>query len=88
MKPSISARIFPFAVVFLIGLLTSTPAATLTDARITEFLASNDEGIEDVDGDPSDWIEIWNSSGSSGDLGGWYLTDDPENLSKWPLPAV
>lgn len=63
-------------------------AATLTDAKISEFLADNDDGISDEDGDREDWIEIWNTSGVAGDLGGWYLTDDPENLTKWELPAV
>ncbi len=71
----------------LIG-LTVLRAATLTDARITEFLASNQDGIQDEDGDRSDWIEIWNSSGVGGDLGGWYLTDDPAILTKWTLPAA
>jgi len=68
--------------------LPSLSAATLTDARITEFLASNQDGIQDEDGDRSDWIEIWNSSGVGGDLGGWYLTDDPAMLTKWTLPAA
>ena len=63
-------------------------AATLTDARITEFLADNQDGIQDGDGDTSDWIEIWNSSGIAGDLGGWHLTDDPADLTKWTFPAV
>ena len=68
--------------------LTNLSAATLTDARITEFLASNQDGIQDENGDRSDWIEIWNSSGIGGDLGGWHLTDDPAIPTKWTLPAV
>ncbi|MDB4429430.1 lamin tail domain-containing protein [Akkermansiaceae bacterium] len=63
-------------------------AETLTEALISEFVAKNDESLLDEDGQSSDWIEIWNTSGVSGDLGGWYLTDDPENLQKWVLPAV
>lgn len=63
-------------------------AQTITDAQISEFLASNDDGIEDLDGDSSDWIEIRNSSGTAGDLDGWYLTDDPANLTKWRIPAA
>ena len=63
-------------------------AATLTDARISEFLADNNDGIVDEDGDREDWIEIWNTSGVAGDLGGWYLSDDPTNLTKWMLPAI
>ncbi|MDB4419188.1 lamin tail domain-containing protein [bacterium] len=61
---------------------------TIADAQITEFLASNGSGIQDADGDRSDWIEIRNISNVSGDLGGWYLTDDPLNLTKWSIPAV
>ena len=63
-------------------------AATLTDASITEFLANNRDNIVDEDGDHSDWIEIQNTSGVSGDLGGWYLTDDPTNLTMWQFPVL
>jgi hypothetical protein len=63
-------------------------AATLTDAKISEFVADNSDGIVDEDDDREDWIEIWNTSGVAGDLGGWYLTDDPANPTKWELPAI
>ncbi|MDB4456563.1 chitobiase/beta-hexosaminidase C-terminal domain-containing protein, partial [bacterium] len=33
-------------------------------------------------------IEIENTSGVTGDLGGWFLTDDPLVLTKWQFPAV
>lgn len=65
-----------------------TCAGTLTNALITEFVAKNDSGLRDEDGDLSDWIEIWNTSGTMGDLSGWHLTDDPLNLTKWTFPAV
>lgn len=61
---------------------------TIGAAEISEFLASNSKGIEDEDGDHSDWIEIRNTSGNSGDLDGWFLTDDPTNLTKWRIPAT
>ena len=35
-----------------------------------------------------DWIEIYNQGEETIDLAGWYLTDDPDDLAKWPLPAV
>ncbi|MGI9241554.1 MAG: lamin tail domain-containing protein, partial [Verrucomicrobiales bacterium] len=66
----------------------SAHAATLTDAKISEFVADNKDGIVDEDGDREDWIEIWNTSGVAGDLGGWYLTDDRNNRTKWTLPAI
>lgn len=80
----------PAIALLVSGFLSSNTllAETLTDARISEFLANNDDGIRDEDGDREDWIEIRNSSGVTGDLGGWFLTDDPGNLTKWPMPAI
>ena len=54
--------------------------------RLNEFLASNGNGLEDEDGDFSDWIEIQNPTDQPVQLGGWYLTDDSENLTRWTLP--
>ncbi len=72
----------------LATLCLSVNAATLDDATISEFLTSNDEILSDSDGDQPDWIEIENTSGVTGDLGGWFLTDDPLLLTKWTLPAA
>ena len=55
--------------------------------RITEFLASNDDTLEDFEGDSSDWIEVYNPSSSSVSLEGLYLTDDNDELTKWQFPA-
>jgi len=57
---------------------------------ITEFMANNSgdgvNGIRDEDGDSSDWIEIYNSQGTPGNIGGWFLTDTTNNLTKWRFP--
>ncbi|QDU89664.1 CotH protein [Pirellulimonas nuda] len=55
--------------------------------RITEFLASNDGGLNDADGDDSDWIEIYNSGAQPVDLTGLHLTDDPSDLNRWSFPS-
>jgi hypothetical protein len=55
---------------------------------ISEFLAANDGGLLDEDGESSDWIEIYNSSGATMSLAGWYLTDDDSDLTKWQFPAT
>ena len=55
--------------------------------RITEFVASNDNGITDFDGDASDWIEIYNSGVDAVDLGGLHLTDKDDDLDRWTFPA-
>ena len=67
------------------GVLLSEPVST---ALISEFLANNNTGIKDSDNENSDWIEIWNTSEENGDLGGYYLTDDPEILTKWKVPPI
>jgi hypothetical protein len=55
--------------------------------RINEFMASNQGGIRDEDGDTSAWIEIYNPGARAVDLGGWYLTDKADNLAKWQFPS-
>jgi len=42
----------------------------------------------DEDNDTSDWIEIFNEQAGATNLNGWYLTDDPDNLTKWAFPAI
>jgi len=55
---------------------------------ITEFMAANDHTIKDDLGEFSDWIEIYNSGTNTVNLGGYYLTDELANLSKWQFPAT
>jgi hypothetical protein len=55
---------------------------------INEFMASNSTGLKDVDGDASDWIEIYNGQDTAVNLLGWRLTDNASDLSKWVFPSV
>src|SRR5512145_1160970 len=55
---------------------------------ISEFVAQNDGGLRDADGDSPDWIEIQNDSVTPVSLAGWHLTDSPTNLVKWTFPAT
>src|SRR5262245_32321086 len=58
------------------------------DVFISEFLAQNDGGLADQDGDASDWIEIYNAGAADVNLQGWHLTDDADELTKWDFPSV
>ena len=49
-------------------------------------MSSNDDYLIDDYGESSDWIEIYNSSDNSINLGEYYLTDDPDDLTKWGFP--
>ena len=55
---------------------------------ISEFSASNDDAIDDGNGESSDWIEIFNPGTETVDLSGYRLTDDPRDLGKWVFPAA
>jgi hypothetical protein len=55
---------------------------------INEFVASNDSGVTDEDGDYSDWVEIYNRSNQPVNLSGWFLTNNPNQPDKWPFPDV
>jgi len=68
---------------------TLEPRALLaSDLYITEFLASNDTGLSDGDGNSSDWIEVFNASSSTINLADYYLTDDATELDKWRFPSA
>ncbi|MCX5645177.1 MAG: CotH kinase family protein [Phycisphaerae bacterium] len=58
---------------------------------ISEFMALNEVTLSTtVEGKTTypDWIEIHNQAAQPASLGGWYLTDDPANLTKWAFPAL
>lgn len=55
---------------------------------LSEFMASNRTSLLDSDHNPSDWLELHNTGDAMVSLGGAYLTDDLENLTKWRLPAM
>jgi spore coat protein CotH len=55
---------------------------------INELQAVNDDVISDEHGEFDDWIELFNNSNQSISLNGLYLSDDPLNIHKWPLPDL
>ena len=58
---------------------------------ISEFMAINETGQSTtVEGEVAypDWIELHNRGTDTVNLLGWYLTDDPCDLTKWATPAV
>lgn len=55
---------------------------------INEFMADNKNTIMDEYGEYDDWIELWNGGELPIHLEGMYLSDKPENPSKWRFPDV
>ena len=60
----------------------------LPNPIISEFMAENDTTLEDEDCRTSDWLEVFNSTANAINLEGWYLTDDPDEPAKWPVPDL
>ncbi len=55
---------------------------------INEFMADNDTTIQDPDGTGfPDWIELHNTSDSSVDLSGYFLTDNLQDTTKFEIPS-
>src|SRR4051812_25379789 len=79
---SVSRFTFGFIVILLT--VTAAPAQLI----ISEFMADNKNTLTDVDGEFSDWIEIYNTSLTNVNLAGWSLTDDSTHQARWFFPAT
>ena len=55
---------------------------------INELMGKNDTTIMDIDGDYSDWLELYNTSPDTISLNGFYLTDKINNPYKFRLPDI
>jgi hypothetical protein len=53
---------------------------------INEFMAKNDGTVTDQDGEYEDWLEIYNNTSSSINLGSIYLSNNINDLLKWRFP--
>ncbi len=63
-------------------------AELMASPIISEFMASNDAGLADEDGDFSDWIEVHNPDATAVNLDGYFLCDDTADLRGWVFAAV
>ena len=55
--------------------------------RITELMALNNGSVQDGAGNSPDWFELYNTSNITVNIGGMYLTDKPDNLTKFQIAA-
>ncbi len=58
------------------------------DLVINEVMASNNTTATDQSNEYDDWIELYNTTSNNISTGGLFLSDDLNNLTKWPLPDV
>ncbi|MBA7677908.1 hypothetical protein ES703_86175 [subsurface metagenome] len=62
-------------------------SSSVPDLWVNEVLPVNGSINTDEQNEYEPWIEIYNASANSIDLGGMYLTDDYGNPTKWEIPA-
>jgi len=79
-------KIFLLLGFLFVGLNLS--AQSQADIRINEFLVINTDDFEDDFGNKGGWIELFNSSYGSVNIGGCFLTNDPANLTKYVIPKA
>lgn len=63
-----------------------------SQVKINEYSVSNatlTAGVQFADntGGHPDWLELYNSGSSAMNVGGWNLSDNPNNLTKYTIPA-
>ena len=54
---------------------------------INEYSASNVSSFVDNYDEYPDWIELYNTGNTAVQLGGYYLSDDPNEPNKWQFPV-
>ncbi len=76
-----------FLFVFSLG-ISQLSAQSATAFRINEVLIVNEENVVDDYGQHSSWIEVWNSSFASANLGGCFLEVQIGNNApaRYPIP--
>ena len=73
-------------VISLCAFAGNAVAQSASDLRINEFLVNNVNNYQDDFGVQGSWIEIFNSAYNSVNLAGCYLTNDPQNPTKYRIP--
>ena len=64
----------------------SAGAQSVLSLRINEVLLVNESSITDGYGNRGAWMEIYNTSAATINLGGCFLTDDLSQPTKYPIP--
>ncbi|MBL7104835.1 MAG: lamin tail domain-containing protein [Bacteroidales bacterium] len=75
--------LFSFLFLLTFGIFQLTLSGQVV---INEYSVSNLSTVTDNYSSYEDWIELYNTGGSSVDLGGYYLSDRPSDSTKWQIP--
>mgnify|MGYP001161477982 CR=1 FL=1 len=73
-----------FSIIIIIVFSFSQTSAQIL---INEYTGANYDTHTDNYGEYEDWVELYNPTNSDVDINGWYLTDKPNNPTKWMVPS-
>ncbi len=79
----------PASFIFFITLFLFTSCSKRVENPrwvINEVLVTNEENFVDNYGNRSGWIELFNNTARTQDIGGYFLTNDKSNPKKYPIP--
>ncbi len=84
-----TAQAFRLARFLLIALLTGlSQRVSGQDVRFNELMPANASVLADMDGDFSDWFELYNASTQPVSLGGFAISDRADSPFKWMTPDL
>lgn len=76
-----------WGIILVLSMLSlSAWAQSVRSLRINEVLLTNKSSIMDGYGNRGAWVEIYNTSAATLNLGGCFLTDDLTKPTKYPIP--
>ncbi|HZL10762.1 MAG TPA: OadG family transporter subunit [Prolixibacteraceae bacterium] len=88
MQKRIKYFLFGILILFAVAAGSKTASAqNATDFRFNEILVLNDSSFVDDFGIHSPWIELFNTSYSTINIAGCFLTDDLNNPTKYWIPS-
>ncbi|MDH6306550.1 Na+-transporting methylmalonyl-CoA/oxaloacetate decarboxylase gamma subunit [Parabacteroides sp. PF5-5] len=71
---------------FLLFFSIGMQAQRVTSIRINEVLVINEDNFVDDYGKRSGWVELYNGSAGTVNIGGCFLTNDKNDPKKYPIP--
>lgn len=77
---------FGIFILLIASLCLNIQAQNTKSLKINEILVINEDNFQDDYGKHNAWIEIYNTSFASVDIGGCFLTNDKNNPTKYPIP--
>jgi len=85
-KPLTMKQLYTTFSIFLIAILLIQSNLTNAQVVINEYSCSNLESFTDNYNQYEDWIELYNAGTTSLNIGGYYLSDNPNDSLKWQFP--